>query len=77
MILEKIREQLKNCGISRFQISKDTKVDQTVLFRIFHDTGGCNISTADSLCEYLGLELQSKPKNRRRFKNETLQGKLH
>ena len=65
MILEKIRKKLKNCGISRFHISKDTKIDQTVLFRIFHGTGGCNISTADSLCEYLGLELQSKPKKQK------------
>ncbi len=65
MILEKIRKELKKCGVSRYEVAKKTGIDQTILFRIYHNTRGCTIETADKLCKYLGLELQSKPMKRR------------
>lgn len=63
MIIEQITKAIEKSGISRYQISKDTGIDQSVLYRIVNG-GGCSIETADLLCEYLGLEL--RPKTRKR-----------
>lgn len=62
MILENIRQAIATSGKSRYQISQETGINQTVLFRIVHG-GGCSIETADKLCKYLGLEL--KPRRRK------------
>jgi len=62
MILENIRQAVATSGKSRYQISQETGINQTVLFRIVHG-GGCSIETADKLCKYLGLEL--KPRRRK------------
>ena len=60
-ILKSIARAIEKSGKSCYQISKDTKVDQAVLSRIVND-GSCSIETADTLCEYLGLELKPKKK---------------
>jgi ribosome-binding protein aMBF1 (putative translation factor) len=59
MIIERIVEEIKKRGISRYQVSKDTGIDNAVLCRIFHGTAGCNLKTADKLCRYLELDLVS------------------
>ena len=62
MILEKIAEAIKKSGKSRYQIAKDTGIDNAVLCRIVtgSGTGSCGTKTADILCKYLGLELTEK-----------------
>ena len=62
MILEKIAEAIEESGKTRYQISKDTGIDQAVLCKIVTGSGtsGCGIKTAEILCEYLGLELVQK-----------------
>jgi hypothetical protein len=60
MILENIAKAMKRSGKSRYQISKETGIDQAVLCRIAKGSGGrfsCGTQTADLLCKYLGLEL--------------------
>jgi hypothetical protein len=57
MIIEKLRKQIKTCGKSRYQISKDTGIDQAQLCRIMQGSG-CIVETADILCKYFGLELK-------------------
>jgi ribosome-binding protein aMBF1 (putative translation factor) len=64
MIIEAIAKAIENSDISRYQISKDTGIDQAVLCRLMQHSKGCiSIETADKLCCYLGLEL--KPKARK------------
>lgn len=65
MLLEVIRKAIKNSGLSRYRIAKDTGIDQSVLFRIINK-GSCSLDTADILCNYLGLEL--KPKHKKGYK---------
>ncbi|WP_432212230.1 helix-turn-helix domain-containing protein [Anaerobaca lacustris] len=65
MILEGIRQAIADSGISRYQIAQETGVHQTVLWRIVHG-GGCSLETANVLCEYLGLELKSRGRKRRK-----------
>ena len=61
MILENIAKAIEATGKSRYQISKDTGIDNAVLCRIVSG-GSCSIETADILCKYLGLELKPKKK---------------
>jgi len=62
MIIEAIAKAIKKSGKTRYQISKETGVDQAVLCRLLQG-GSCSLETADKLCKYLGLEL--KPQKRR------------
>ena len=59
MILENIVKAIEKSGKTRYQISKETGIDQAVLCRIV-SRGSCSIKTADILCRYLGLELKAK-----------------
>jgi hypothetical protein len=61
MILERIAEAIEKSGKTRYQISKDTGIDNAVLCRIIQG-GSCSTKTADILCKYLGLELISRRK---------------
>ena len=67
MILEAIAKAIKESGKSRYQISKDTGIDNAVLCRITtgSGTGSCSTKTADILCKYLGLELKPKKSKKR------------
>ena len=64
MILESIAKAIKESGKSRYQISKETGIDNAVLCRIVtgSGTGSCSTKTADILLKYLGLELREKNK---------------
>ena len=66
MILEAIGKAIDKSDKSRYQISKETGIDQAVLCRITtgSGSGSCSTKTADILCEYLGLELKPKKKAR-------------
>jgi len=68
MILESIAKAIKESGKSRYQISKETGIDNAVLCRITtgSGTGSCSIETADILCKYLGLELVQKKSKKKR-----------
>ena len=65
MIMETIRQAIEKSGQSRYRIHKETGVDQAVLCKIMAG-GTCSMETADTLCEYLGLELKAKRKKGRR-----------
>ena len=70
MILESIAKAIKESGKSRYQISKETGIDNAVLCRIAtgSGTGSCSTKTADILCKYLGLELVAKKRRKTRKK---------
>ena len=61
MILESIAQAMKQSEKTRYQISKETGIDQAVLCRIMSG-GSCGTKTVDKLCLYLGLELVKKRK---------------
>jgi hypothetical protein len=64
MIIEMLRKHIKTCGKSRYQISKDTGIDQAALCRIMQG-GSCKAETVDILCKYFGLELVRKKSKKR------------
>ena len=68
MIIEAIAKAIKKSGKSRYQISKDTGIDNAVLCRIAtgSGTGSCSTKTADILCKYLGLKLTQKKSKKKK-----------
>ncbi len=65
-VLEQLARAIEGSGVTRYRISKDTGVNQSVLLRIVKGTGGCNLETLDTLCDYLGLELTCRKLKRKR-----------
>ena len=65
MILEYLAQAIEESGKTRYQISKDTRIDQAVLYRIMSG-GSCGTKTIDKLCVYLGLELVEKREGSKR-----------
>ena len=58
-IIKTLRKEIRACGKSRYQISKETGIDQAALCRIMQG-GGCKVQTAEILCNYFGYELRRK-----------------
>ena len=56
---DQVRAAVESCGQSRYQICKETGIDQAALSR-FMDGTGITTSTLDKLAEYLGLEIVFK-----------------
>ena len=61
MIMDQIRRHIRTCGKSRYQISKETKIDAAALCRIMQG-GNCRAETADILLHYFDLEVRAKKK---------------
>lgn len=59
--MDKLADAIKKSDKSRYQIYKDTGIDQSVLHKIVNG-GGCSVQTLEILCEYLELELVEKKK---------------
>ena len=64
MILESITKAINKSGKTRYQISKETGIDEAVLCRIVSG-GSCSMKTANILCKYLKLKLVSSKKKAR------------
>ena len=67
MIIEEIRKQIHKSDKSRYQISKETGIDEAALCRIMKG-GSCKAETADILLKYFGIELV--PKKRKKVKKK-------
>jgi hypothetical protein len=59
VIIEIIRKHIKTCGKTRYQISKETGVNEDQLCRIMQGKT-CTVETADILLNQFGLELVSE-----------------
>ena len=63
-IIETLRKEIKTCGKSRYQISKETGIDNAALCRIMQG-GSCKAETADILLKYFGLTITKDKKKAR------------
>ncbi len=62
---EQVRQAIDTCGITRYQISQDTGIDQATLCRFMGGYGGLSIPVLDTLGEYLGLRIVAdRPKSK-------------
>ena len=65
-ILEQLARAIEESDVTRYRISKDTGINQSVLLRLVKGTGGCSLETLDVLCGYLGLELARRKPGRKK-----------
>ncbi|QEG34444.1 helix-turn-helix domain-containing protein [Bythopirellula goksoeyrii] len=59
-VSEQLREAIRNADCSRYRISKETGIDQSMLTKFLQGERGLAISTIDTLAEFLNLELTHK-----------------
>ncbi len=57
LLSEQLREAIKRCGKTRYQISKETGIEQAVLSRFVHRQAGMSWDSIDKLCECIGARL--------------------
>lgn len=56
-LTQQVREHLENCGESRYQVAKDTGLDQATLSRFASGQVGLSSKALDKLGLYLGLSV--------------------
>jgi len=62
-VSEQLRAAVEAGPLSRYEICKQTGLDQGLLCRFVHGESGLSFRSIDLLCELLGLELRPvKPK---------------
>lgn len=44
-------------GVSLYRIAKACKLDDSIVYRFYHNECGLALTSVDRLCQYLGLEL--------------------
>ena len=60
-----LRRIVENCGMSRYQLAKESGVDETTLCRFAHGERCLSERNLDKLGEYLGLQIvANKPKSK-------------
>ena len=61
---DSLRQEIKDCGETRYQISQETGIDQATLSRFMHKKGGLSIPVLDRLADCLGIQIitTKKPK---------------
>ncbi len=63
---DQLRLAIKDSGISCYKINQDVGVSQSILSRFMNGKAGLSTINVDRLCKYLGLELVSKTKPKRK-----------
>jgi len=64
MLIELIRKQIRTCGVSRYEISRQSGVGQDILCKIMQG-GSCKAETVDILLKYFGFQVVKKHKQER------------
>lgn len=55
---EQLVETIERCGQTRYRISQETGIAESVLSRLIHGSGDPRLSTVQTLVDYFGLELR-------------------
>lgn len=61
-ITTQLKTIIKTCGISRYELSRQTGVTQAALSRFVNHERGLTLASVDRLAKYLGIELKHKGK---------------
>ncbi len=65
-ISSQLRSLIESSGYSRYRIAQETGVDAAVLCHFVAGRRGMSLESIDALGEYLGLELVSRRKSKRK-----------
>ncbi len=63
-ISEQIRAAIDQAGVTRYRISKDTGISESMLSKFMSGDRGLSMEYLDLLGEYLGLEIVTRRKKR-------------
>jgi hypothetical protein len=64
-INEQLRDAIEQCGKTRYRISIESKVSQSVLSRFVNGQTELSLGNAEAVCAAIGTELILKIKNRK------------
>jgi DNA-binding Xre family transcriptional regulator len=68
-VSKQLRDAIESQDVTLYRISRDAEVDWGTLQRFIDGRRpDIRMSTVDKLCEYLGLELQTKKKKEKKSK---------
>ena len=74
-----IIDEIKRMPVSRYQLAKETGVDEALLSRLVRGKAGLSLENAEKLLEYFDLIEIKKPANskKREMRRNKKQAKLH
>ena len=59
-ISDQLRDIIRDCELSRYEIAKQTGIDQSALTRFMSGERGLSMTAFDTLANYLELEIISR-----------------
>ena len=63
---DQLREAIRNAGCSRYEICRQTGIDQSVLSKFMSGERGVSLATADLLCDFLEVGLTKQRRGKRK-----------
>ena len=63
---KQLRRAVENADMTRYEISKQTGIAQSILSRFVNQGAGLSIGSIDLICDCLDLELQERKITRKR-----------
>lgn len=63
-VSDQLRQLIDNCGLSRYELAKQTGIDESTLSRFMSGERGLSMKAVDTLGEFFGWEVVAKGKKR-------------
>ncbi len=63
---DQLRAAILNAGCSRYEICRQTGIDQSSLSKFMSGERGVSLDTADLLCEFLKVDLTKRRRGKRK-----------
>jgi DNA-binding Xre family transcriptional regulator len=67
---DRLRRAVSTCGKTRYRISIETGISESILSRFVNKGAGLSLANVDKLCECIGAELVLKPVSRNHHKGK-------
>ena len=66
LMTAQLRQAIDDCGLTRYEIAKQTGIDESALAKFYNGHRGLSMKSLDALGEYLRLKitLGRKPENK-------------
>lgn len=64
-LTDQLRQFIETAEVSRYRLSKQTGISQSLLSRFMHGTAGLSVDSLDTLADALDLELTKKKPTRK------------
>jgi hypothetical protein len=62
LLSDHLRDAVKNCGMTRYEISQRTGIAQSILSRFINHGAGLSLENIDLLCACIGARLVLEPR---------------